>query len=513
MTRERLMVISPGPTANGDLHLGHLAGPFLAADVCRRYARARGEDAMFGTGMHFSQNYVVTAATRLGVRPEELRLSSAAQVAETLAAMGIEADGFVCLDDTYRKTVVGFCERLHALDKLKRRVVKLPYSASKGEYLLDSYVRGGCPFCLADGNAGLCESCGHPVDPGELIDPRPAWDPGEPVEWREAEILVFSPEEYRAELTEYFIRLGPSMRPHMAQLIEEMLSRPLPDYPVTQPGTWGIPAPFPGFRDQVIYTHLEGIPFSMYTTAMAAGRNGAPLAATDELWRTDSGTEVVYFLGLDATYPFAIAGTAMLMALGDYVLPSRFVTNDFYELAGDKFSTSRDHVVSGRELAAEVPRDLIRFHLAATSPEFQRTDFTRDALARVTGTRLTRPWNRVAAKAGEWAGRGPLAVSGRSRFAVQRVLERFADAYGVRRFSLTAAASTMAEQLSRLDCWEPSPDEAGDFCYEVDLLLRCAAPILIDLAAQALPDTTIPDRACATEFMPRRLPRLDGAGR
>lgn len=513
MVAQRLMLISPAPTANGDLHLGHLAGPFLAADICRRYAQATGREAMFGTGMHFTQDYVVTSAHRLGVDPEELRTRSAAQVRLTLATLGIEVDGFACVGDRFVKMVLGFHERLHALGKLKLRTVMYPYSVRTGQYLTDSYVHGACPFCLADGCAGICETCGHPVMPAELINPRSALDPDEPIELRPIEILVFSPEEYRAELVDYFARRAATMRPHMAQLIEEMLARPLPDYPITQPSEWGIPAPFPEVPGQVIYPHMEGMPWSMFTTALAAENRGAVLSTDDELWLADSGTTVVYFAGLDATYPFAVVGTAMLLALGGYVLAEQFVTNDFYELANDKFSTSRNHVVSGRELAAEVPRDLIRFHLASTSPEFQRSDFTRESLVRVTESRLVRPWNRLAAKVGEWTGRGPLPVSERSRAAAARMLDRFASAYDIRRFSLTAAAFTLSEQLGRLARWDAGPADAGDFCYEVDILLRCAAPILVDLAAAALPDVTVPARPDATEITPRALPPLVSADR
>ena len=509
---DRLVIISPAPTANGDLHVGHLAGPFLAADVCTRYARATGREALYGTGMHFTQNYVVTAARKLGVSPEHLRVRSAEQVERTLGAMGIEVDGFGCIGDRFTKMVLDFYDRLHSQGRLKLRTWRFPYLPSTGEYLMDAYVLGGCPFCLATGYAGICESCGLPVAPGDLIDPRSTLYPDEPLETREAEILVFPVEEYRAELTAYFARTP--MRPHMAQMIEDVMAGPLPDFPITQPTTWGIPAPFPEVPGQVIYPHMEGMPWSMFTTALAAERRGAVLKTDDELWRKESGTTVVYFTGLDATYPFAVVGTAMLTALGEYVVPAQYITNDFYELANEKFSTSRGHVVSGRELAAEVPRDLIRFHLSATSPEFQRTDFTREALMRVTESRLVRPWNRVAAAVDAWVGRGPLPVSDRSRRSAQRMVERFAGGYGVRRFSLTAIASTMTEQLARLDQMAAgvTKDNAGDLCHEVDVFLRCAAPVLIDLAAAALPDTTIPARPDSVTVTPTPLPRLSGAG-
>jgi len=508
---DRLVVISPAPTANGDLHLGHLAGPFLAADVCTRYARATGREALYGTGMHFTQNYVVTAAKRLGVAPEDLRERSAEQVQQTLAAMGVEVDGFGCIGDRFTKLVTDFYDRLHSLGRLELRTVRFPYLPSTGEYLMDAYLIGGCPSCLAEGYAGICESCGLPIAPGDLLAPRSTLYPDEPLEHRDADILVFPVERYRAELEAYFARTP--MRPGMAQLIEAALAGPLPDFPITQPTSWGIPAPFPEVAGQVIYPHMEGMPWSMFTTALAAEKHGAVLTTDDELWRADSGSTVVYFLGLDATYPFAIVGTAMLTALGGYVLPAQYITNEFYELANEKFSTSRGHVVSGRELAAVVPRDLIRFHLCATSPEYQRTDFTHEALLRVSETRLTGPWNRVAAVVDKWVDHGPLPVSDDARRTALRMVELFAEGYELRRFSVTAVASTLAEQLGRLDrlAATATAETAGDLCHQVDVFLRCAAPILIDLAAAALPDTTLPGHLNADTVIPTRLPRLAGA--
>jgi methionyl-tRNA synthetase len=504
---DRLVVISPAPTANGDLHLGHIAGPFLAADVCTRYARATGREALYGTGMHFTQNFIVTAAKRMGVDAEDLRERSAVQVRQTLAEMGIEVDGFGCIGDRFTELVYGFHRRLHELGLLELRTVRFPYLPSTGEYLMDAYVEGGCPSCLAEGCAGICESCGLPIAPGDLLDPRSTLHPDEPLEYRDADILVFPVERHRAELEAYFARTP--MRPRMARLVETALARPLPDFPITQPTSWGIPAPFPEVAGQVISPHMEGMPWSMFTTALAAEQRAMPITA-DELWHEDSGTTVVYFLGLDATYPFAVVGTAMLAAVGGYVLPAQFVTNEFYELANEKFSTSRGHVVSGRELAAEVPRDLIRFHLCATSPEYQRTDFTRDALFRVCESRLTGPWNRVAAAVDKWVGCGPLPVSEDARRMALRMVGLFADGYELPGFSLTAVASTLAGQLSRLDrlAAEVTPTTAGDLCHQVDVFLRCAAPILVDLAAGALSDTTLSGHVDVDAVTPEHLPRL-----
>jgi methionyl-tRNA synthetase len=298
----------------------------------------------------------------------------------------------------------------------------------------------------------------------------------------------------------------------MAQAMAAMLARPLPDFPVTYPISWGIPVPFPEVAGQVVNPNAEPMAWSMHASALAAEARGVAAGTEDALWLTGAGSEIVYFLGFDNIYPFAISGPAMLLALdGAYELPTRYLTNEFYELDYRKFSTSRGHVIWSRELAAEVPRDLIRFHLAATSPEHQRTSFGRDALTRVTATRLVGPWNRVADEVNRWVGLGPLPVSDRSIRAAARMADRFAASYELAGFSLNRAAEAITEQLARLAGRTVTGADAGDFCFEADRLLRCAAPILIDLAAAVFGAEPGPAPASTGSFTPVVLPRLSPA--
>jgi methionyl-tRNA synthetase len=510
----RTVIISPAPTANGDLHLGHIAGPFLAADVHTRYARGRGRQVLLGTGFQDTSTFVVTTAQRLGVTPAELVATSAAQIRTTLDAVGIAIDGYTGDDDRFTKWVIDFIGRLHDRRRLELKRVRFPYSERTGEFLIDGFASGSCPECLAEGCAGLCESCGHLVAAGDLLDVRSTLHPDDPVVLREVEVLVLPVERYRNQLRAHVDRHAAGMRPHMAQAMAEMLARPLPDFPVTYPISWGIRVPFAEVPGQVVNPNAEPMAWSMHCTALSAEGRGVPPAAEDALWQTGAGSEIAYFLGFDNIYPFAIAGPAMLLAFEDrYELPTRYLSNEFYELEHRKFSTSRGHVVWGRELAARVPRDLIRFHLASTSPEHQRTSFSHDALVRVTDGRLVRPWNRIAERVDEWVGRGPLPVSERSQRAATRMAERFAACYELAGFSLNRAAITLAEQLARLEHRAVTHADAGDFCFEVGALLRCAAPILIDLAAAAgdgvarEPGGTGPARVT-----PARLPRLESAG-
>jgi len=504
------LIISPAPTANGDLHLGHIAGPFLAADVYARYLRATGRQALLATGFQDTSTYVVTTAHRLGLTPEALVAQSGELIRTTLAAVGIEVDGYTGDESRFVKTVVTFMEELHAAGTFELRTMSFPYSPATDQYLVDGFARGSCPLCLAEGCAGLCESCGNPIAAGDLIDPRSTIDPDDPIERREVEILVLPLERYRERIRAHFAHNGRAMRPHMVQAIEQMLSRPLPDYPITYPISWGIPAPFAEVRGQSINPNAEPAAWSIYCAALAAEGRGLDPDSDDELWQAPADTNVVYFLGFDNTYPFAIAGVAMFLATdGRYLLPQEFVTTEFYELDNAKFSTSRRHVVWGRDLVAEVPRDLVRFHLAVTSPENQRTDFSHAALARVTTTRLVDPWNVVAEQIETFLGRGPLPVSERSRQAAGRIVERFAACYELEYFSLTRAGEALSEQLNRLANWTVKPGDEGDFCHEVEVVIRCAAPILIDVAGQVLPDNDIRSSLGTRSVTPTGLPRFD----
>ncbi len=512
----RTVIISPAPTANGDLHLGHLAGPFLAADVHARYARARGREVLLGTGFQDTSTFVVTTAHRLGVEPARLVADSAAAIESTLRCLGIGVDGYTGDDDRFTAWVVEFLARLRAAGVLRVRPVALPYSERTGRFLVDGFASGGCPHCLAEGCAGLCESCGHVVAAGDLIGVRSTLDPDDPVVLREVEVLVFPLEPYRERLRAHHTEHAAGMRPHLAQALQRVLARPLPDFPVTYPIPWGIAAPFAEVPGQVVNPNAEPMAWSMHCSALAARNRGAEVAGEDELWLAGGGSEIVYFLGFDNFYPFAVAGPAMLMALGDrYELPTRFLTNEFYQLDDEKFSTSRGHVISGRDLAARVPRDLIRFHLAASSPEHQRTSFGMDALRRVTQQRLVAPWNRLAQEVDRWVGRGPLPVSAHARAAAARTAEQFAACYELEWFSLNRAAEAITDQLARLDRGPVAEADAGDLCFEVGWLVRQAAPILVDLATAVLGAGGGPgaDPAATTSVTPVALPRLAGVER
>ena len=494
-----VIVLGPNPTPNGGMHLGHIAGPYLAGDVYARYQRARGRDVIFSTGTDDSQTFVLATARRRGVSPEELCVSSTEAIREALTAIGISFDGFGPFDDTYRATVLDYFAALHAAGKFRLRTVRMPFLERTGEFIVEGLIEGDCPVCLSSSRGGLCETCCHPNNFDELIDPHSTIDRGEIPVTRPATILVFPMEEYRERLIAYHEAWAPYWRPHMVQMVRELLSRPLADLPVTYPISWGMPAPFPETPGQVLNAWLELIPAGMYTTSYCAARRGRDIPP-GQLWLPAENRRLVHFLGFDNAYFFCLAHMALLMAHGDdaYIRPEWILANEFYELESEKFSTSAGHVVSVQDLLSEVPRDVARLYLALTAPEYQRTTFSRAGLDKIASRRLADPWNQLAATLGKAvanaSGCAPLPVTDGGRARAEAMRARFDTCYEVPGYSLNRAAETILIQISRLARHAAGLDGTpladagprwGDLFLETKALLALAAPILIDLSAAA----------------------------
>jgi methionyl-tRNA synthetase len=520
-----VVIIAPPPTPNGDLHVGHLAGPYLAGDVYARYLRACGRRVIYTTGTDDSQTFVVATARRQGITPQELALRCWHDIRRTLEVAAISVDGFAPFDDRYRARALEFVTALHAAGKFRLRTVRLPYSERTGEFLMEGLIAGDCPICLTESRGGCCETCGQANDNVGLIDPHSTVDPTDPLTTREATILVLPLEEYRDQLTAYYEDRAPKLRPHIAQLVQEVLSKPLPEFPITYPYHWGIPAPFPETPGQVLNAWVEGMPASMYCTAFGAEQLGAEPVPTDELWRDEHDVELVYFLGFDNAYFWGMTHLSLLFAHdGRYVVPDTIVSNEFYELENEKFSTSKGHVVWMRDLLLEVPRDLVRFYLALTAPEHQRTSFSRAALLKVTGERLVDPWNRLAVALADVVER--LDVAGQALAVPQEAVrrsaaleERFHLCYRLTSYSLTRAADAIVSQVGRLErtarsiAADPTAtlSDVAAVYHELLVLLACAAPILVDLTEEVRRRTgqalTISSRP-GTEVTPFPVPAL-----
>lgn len=490
-TTPSTIVICPFATPNGPLHLGHLAGPYLAGDVYARYLRANGRRVIFPTGTDVNQTYVTTTARRRGISEEQLVADAGAGVWESQQAAGVSTDVFVPSGASYNQAILDFHQPLYDAGKLRLVPTPLPYSPRDKQFLLDGMVIGDCPVCLVPTCGGICETCGHPVDYTRMRGLRSTLDDEDRLELRTVPLLVLPMEEYREQLREFHAARPFRWRPHAEQIIEELLARPLLDLPITYPIKRGIPAPYPETPGQVINPWAEAMPQCIHGTWFAAQHQGEAGLAGDHHWLAEHNAELVYFLGFDNAPNWSMTYLAQLLAHGDrYITPTAIVVNEFYELDHSKFSTSRNHVVWTQDLAAEVPRDLIRFYAALTAPENQRTNFSRAALGTVVTQRLIVPWNELCDGLAKLAARMPanaeLTPSPAGRERAEALKARFRLCYELPSFSLTRAAETIADHVDRLGVLAQAQievEEIADFLVEVDTLLACAAPILIDATA------------------------------
>lgn len=371
----RTMVTAAPPTPNGDLHLGHLAGPYLSGDFHARYLRLRGVDAHFLCGSDDNSIFTKTKGRELGMGPQEAADHFGEACRETLEIAGIELAAFPRPNASpfHIPAVQEFFERLYADGHLEVRERQLPHDPVTGEYLFEAGLKGQCPHCGSGVVGFTCEDCGRVNDGWNLIEPISLVS-GQPPMWKPMRRLEFPLGKWTGALREYYRRV--SMAPHVRALVEGLLVDGLPNVALTHQTDWGIEVPVAGWEDQRIYVWLEMAPRYFAYARHVNEVSGAPGEGWERFWRTPE-AEVVQFFGFDNSFYYAVLLPALFLAYdADIRLPTAFVTNEFYLLDGLKFSTSRNHRILGRELAGKAPRDAVRYYLAATCPEREETNFT-----------------------------------------------------------------------------------------------------------------------------------------
>jgi methionyl-tRNA synthetase len=515
------IVIIPPPTPNGNLHVGHVAGPILASDVFSRWRRSRNDEVLFTTGTDDSQSYVVTTAARKETHPAELCKRATAEIRASLEELEISIDGFAPFDDEYRETCLRFLTELFEAGKFTWKDKEF-FVRPNGEALFEAYVKGRCPNCLALTSGGLCEGCGHPNNFAEILEPFSALSPGDPLTRRTFRILVLELERYRPQLEAYYEAKGKYLRPHIRKLMDELFSRLLPDFPITYPGSWGLPAPFDGASGQVINAWAEGMPASMYCTAVAARNRGVACPTADLLWRSEHGFELIYFMGFDNSFFWGMSHLALLMAFdGRYILPDTMITNEFYELENEKFSTSKGHVIWAPEIAAQYDIDATRFYLCWTNPEHHRTNFSRREMEKLILGRVIPAWSALSSNAVTLLRR--VAPAGRSlgydsegARRVERLRETLGTCFDSKTFSLREAANLILMHIERLQAASEtliqrpslSADAAvANLWHELLWLLRAGSPIVTAwrCAANILPTAQAYD---VEELLELKLPEF-----
>jgi len=372
MTEPVTVITFPQPTANGPLHVGHLSGPYIAADIAARAARARGEHVVVTTGLDVHQNYVLTRAEREGLEVGEMMADFKADILQTYQLAGIRYDRFGDpLDGDHAPIIRQLMNHLVASGATPLCEITLYSCGDCGRTLHESYLSGRCAACLAPAAGGACEQCGSYTHVDSMVDPVCGRCGGPPQPFL-ATVPILRMEDHRDAMTTMWMKA--ELPPKVRDLISRQLAQGLPEIPLAYPTNWGIEGdgPLTGLRlgaySEVALTDLYNIAKAVDPAAGDLAGYLSAFGRVDQLW---------HFLGLDNAYWYALYWRAVWAAAGMSPLPlSGMVVNEFYTLDGEKFSTSRNHAVWANEFLRDEDPAIVRLFLAWDRPDRGQTDFT-----------------------------------------------------------------------------------------------------------------------------------------
>ncbi|MCF4130071.1 class I tRNA ligase family protein [Methylobacterium sp. SyP6R] len=441
---ELFAIVAPPPTPNGDLHVGHLSGPYFGADVLRRYLSLRGHKAVAALGVDTHQSYVVTTAERLGLDPRTLATRSHAEISSTLRSAEIAFDVVGLPDASYAHYVVEWFRHLDGHGVFSRRQRPVPYDVARDRFLFEAYASGRCPTCLCETKGNICETCGHPNDAEALFGLHPTGGrPGDRIEPRTVSEVVFDLETWRPRLRSHLLDTLPERRPTLARLIDELFDSRLPTFPITFPSMWGVASPLGDERGMVLNVWAEMVPGHYYwldkahRTKYGSGLFPAP-----------SRVRYIQYLGFDNSFFYCVAQLCLAFAAAecgaDALLPAAFVTNEFYLLDQFKFSTSQGHLIWGRDFLAKVDADEARFYLAYSNPEYNQANFSQDDFELIVARKFRKP---LEALEEALLALNPPASARPETPEARALRRRFEAAYGHERPSLRIAALAVATGL------------------------------------------------------------------
>jgi methionyl-tRNA synthetase len=383
---KRLLVTAALPYANGHLHLGHLAGAYLPADIYVRYQRLKNRDIIFICGSDEHGVPITITAEKEKTTPQAIVDRYHAANKQAFEAFGMAFDNYSRTSlPIHHETAKEFFLDFYSNGILKENTEKQLYCEFDSMFLADRYVEGTCPNCKYTGARGdQCENCGTWLNQAELIEPKCKVCGNTPVV-RETKHLYFPLGDFQERLEAYIDERNKrdGWKDNVLQYCQSWFKTGLQDRAVTRDLPWGVPVPVEGYRDKVIYVWFDAVLGYISATKEWSNRQNKP----DE-WKRywqDEDTKYVAFIGKDNVVFHCIVFPAMLMEKKGYVLPENVPANEFLNFEGKKFSKSRGWGIDLRDFLVEFPNaDTLRYALAVNLPEYHDSDFyLKDFQARV----------------------------------------------------------------------------------------------------------------------------------
>lgn len=369
---KRTLVTTALPYANGPVHIGHLAGVYVPADIYARYLRLKGEDVLLIGGSDEHGVPITIKAKNEGVSPQDVVDRYHKIIKDSFEQLGISFDVYSrTTSETHRKNASDFFRRLYDKGEFIEKSSMQLYDEEAGQFLADRYVTGTCPHCGAEGAYGdQCEACGTSLNATDLIDPRSAITGNVPV-LKETSHWYLPLDKWEGRLSKWILEDHKEWKPNVYGQCKSWLDMGLQPRAVSRDLDWGIPVPVEGADGKVLYVWFDA-PIGYIS-------NTQELLPDDwEKWWKDPETRMIHFIGKDNIVFHCLIFPAMLMADGSYNLPDNVPANEFLNLEDRKISTSRNWAVWLHEYLQELPgkQDVLRYVLTANAPETKDNNFT-----------------------------------------------------------------------------------------------------------------------------------------
>ncbi len=373
----RTTVTSALPYANGGVHIGHLAGVYVPADIYVRYLRLKGEDVMFVGGSDEHGVPVTQRARKEGITPQQVVDRYHKMIKDSFEEFGISFDVYSrTTSATHHKFASDFFRKLYDDGKLIEKTTKQFYDESTGTFKTDRDIVGECPHCHAEANGDQCEKCGRDLDPTELINPR-SKESGAKLVLKDTTNWFLPLNEYEDWLKQWILEGHKEWRSNVYGQCKSWLDMELQPRAMTRDLDWGIPVPVEGADGKVLYVWFDA-PIGYISNTKELCESNPERWGTWQQWWQQEDTRLVHFIGKDNIVFHCIIFPVMMKAHGGYIMPDNVPANEFLNLEGDKISTSRNWAVWLHEYLVDFPgkQDVLRYALTASAPETKDNDFT-----------------------------------------------------------------------------------------------------------------------------------------
>ena len=369
---KRYTVTTALPYANGPVHIGHLAGVYVPADIYVRYLRAMGEDVLFIGGSDEHGVPITIKARKEGCTPQDIVDRYHKIIKESFAELGISFDIYSrtsCKE--HHETAAAYFKKLYEAGKFIEKTSLQYYDEEAHQFLADRYITGTCPHCGNENAYGdQCEACGTSLNPTDLINPKSALSGSQPV-MRETRHWFLPLDKDEPWLRQWILEGHKDWKTNVYGQCKSWIDAGLQPRAVTRDLDWGVKVPIEGADGKVLYVWFDAPIGYISFTRQLKGDDW-------EKWWKDQETKLVHFIGKDNIVFHCIIFPSMLHADGSYILPANVPANEFLNLEGDKISTSRNWAVWLHEYLKDFPgkQDVLRYVLCSNAPETKDNDFT-----------------------------------------------------------------------------------------------------------------------------------------